>query len=97
MSFLGCLLIFVCGIVLALLLSSIPVGYSDEDMATIGRKFYYGLPFPYYTASRETSLGSLGVLIKRLATFQTFTLTLDGTFRIDKFDHWAERNTLGMV
>ena len=30
-------------------------------------------------------------------TFQTYTLSSDGTFRIDKFDHWAERNTLGMV
>ena len=53
-----------CGIALAILLSLVPVGYSDAEEVTIGRKFYYGLPFPYYTAPGETGLGSLGALIK---------------------------------
>ena len=41
----------------------------------------------------------IGVLgrFKDYPTFQTYTLSSDGTFRIEKFGHWAERNTLGMV
>ena len=64
LSVLGCLLIVASGIALAILLSLVPVGYSDAEEVTIGRKFYYGLPFPYYTAPGETGLGSLGALIK---------------------------------
>ena len=64
LSVLGCLLIVADGIILAILLSQVPVGCSDAEEVTIGRKFYYGLPFPYYTAPGETGLGSLGALIK---------------------------------
>ena len=41
----------------------------------------------------------IGVLgrFKDYPTFQTYTLSSDGTFRIEKFGHWAERNMLGMV
>lgn len=41
--------------------------------------------------------GAMAGRFRGYPTFQTFTLSSDGTFRIDKFDHWAERNTLGMV
>ena len=60
MSVLGCLLIVVGGIVLAALLTQVPVGFSDAEVATIGRKVYYGLPFPHYAAPGETNMGTFG-------------------------------------
>ena len=64
MSALGCLLIVVCGLALAALLTNVPVGYSDADVATIGRKYYYGLPFPHYIADGESSMGTWGQAIR---------------------------------
>lgn len=60
MSALGGLGIILCGIILAALMSQVPVGFSDAEVATIGRKYYYGLPFPHYTAQGETIMGSFG-------------------------------------
>ena len=60
MAVLGCLLIIVCGLMLAALLTNVPVGYSDAEAATIGRKYYYGLPLPHYTAPGETIMGAWG-------------------------------------
>ena len=60
LSALGCLLIVAGGIALAILLSFVPVGYSDVEAATIGRKVYYGLPFPHYAAPGETDMGTFG-------------------------------------
>ena len=62
-SVLGCLLIVVCGIILAALLMNVPVGYSDAEVDTIGRKYYCGLPFPRYIAQGETIMGSFGQAI----------------------------------
>lgn len=64
MSVLGWLLIVVCGIIIAALLTNVPVGYSDADVATIGRKYYYGLPFPHYIADGESSMGTWGQVIR---------------------------------
>lgn len=63
LSALGCLLIVAGGIALAILLSLVPVGYSDAEAATIGRKYYYGLPFPHYTAPGETIMGAWGQFV----------------------------------
>ena len=30
------------------IMSLIPIGYSDAEVATIGRMYYRGLPWPYY-------------------------------------------------
>ena len=60
LSVLGCLLIVASGIALAILLSLVPVGYSDAEAATIGRKYYYGIPFPHYTAPGEAIMGAFG-------------------------------------
>ena len=60
LSVLGCLLIVASGITLAILLSLVPVGYSDAEAATIGRKYYYGIPFPHYTAPGEAIMGAFG-------------------------------------
>ena len=72
LSVLGCLLIVADGIILAFLLSLAPVGYSDADAATIGRKVYYGLPFPRCISQCETDMGAFGqflVLFPFNATF----------------------------
>ena len=39
-SFFGGLGLILCGMILAALMSQVPVGFSDADVATIGRKFY---------------------------------------------------------
>lgn len=64
LSAFGCLLIVAGGIALAILLSLVPVGYSDAEAATIGRKYFYGLPFPHYTAPGETIMGSFGQAVR---------------------------------
>lgn len=63
MSVLGCLLIVASGIVLAVLLSQVPVGYSDADAATVGRKVYYGIPFPRCVSQSETIMGAFGQFV----------------------------------
>ena len=72
MSVLGWLLIVACGIILAALLINVPVGYSDAEVETIGRKYYYGLPFPRYTAQGETIMGSFGQAVMLFPFNATF-------------------------
>lgn len=60
------------------------------------------LAWPQLSAAWPIPMGwgyGIGVLgrFKDYPTFQTYTLSSDGTFRIEKFGHWAERNMLGMV
>ena len=72
LSAFGCLLIVAGGIALAILLSPVPVGYSDAEAATIGRKYFYGLPFPHYTAPGETIMGSFGQAVRLFPFNATF-------------------------
>ena len=65
LSVFACLLIVASGIALAILLSMVPVGYSDAEAATIGRKYYYGIPFPRYTAPGEAIMGTFGQFLIR--------------------------------
>ena len=63
MSALGGLGLILCGMILAVLMSQVPVGFSDAEVATIGRKFYYGLPWPSYVAEGVSSLSAWGKTI----------------------------------
>ena len=63
-SFFGGLGIILCGMILAVLMSQVPVGFSDAEAATIGRKFYYGLPWPCYVAEGSSSLSALGQTVR---------------------------------
>ena len=79
MSALGGLVIVLCGIILAALMSQVPVGFSDGEAATIGRKFYYGLPWPCYVAAGSSSLSALGQTIRHFpvnAIFWTVVVAL---------------------
>ena len=79
MSALGGLGIVLCGIILAALMSQVPVGFSDGEAATIGRKFYYGLPWPCYVAAGSSSLSALGQTIRHFpvnAIFWTVVVAL---------------------
>ena len=66
MSALGCLPIIASGFVLALLLSLVPVGYSDAEIDTIGRKLYRGIPWPYYVAQGVPIMYAFGQWLIRL-------------------------------
>ena len=59
----GGLGIILCGMILAALMSQVPVGFSDGEAATIGRKFYYGLPWPCYVAEGASPLHAFGQAI----------------------------------
>ena len=63
LSALGGLGIILCGMILTVFVSRVPVGFSDEEVATIGRKFYYGLPWPCYVAEGSSQLRALGQAI----------------------------------
>ena len=63
MAILGGLLIIICGVILTVLMSHVPVGFSDGEVETIGRKFFYGLPWPCYVAEGSSSLSALGQAI----------------------------------
>lgn len=79
MAFIGVLGLILCGMILALLMSQVPVGFSDGEAATIGRKFYYGLPWPCYVAAGSSSLSALGQTIRHFpvnAIFWTVVVAL---------------------
>ena len=79
MSAVGGLGLILCGMILAVLVSHVPVGFSDGEVATIGRKFYYGLPWPCYVAEGSSSLSALGQTITHFpvnAIFWTVVVTL---------------------
>lgn len=60
MAMMGGLVIIICGMILAVLMSQVPVGFSDADAATVGRKFFYGLPWPCYVAEGSGSTSAFG-------------------------------------
>ena len=79
MSAVGGLGLILCGMILAVLVSQVPVGFSDGEAATIGRKFYYGLPWPCYVAEGSGPLSALGQTICHYpvnAIFWTVAVTL---------------------
>ena len=79
MSAVGGLGLILCGMILAALMSQVPVGFSDAEVATIGRKFYYGLPWPCYVAEGASSLSAWGKTIAHFpvnAIFWTIVVAL---------------------
>ena len=60
MALLGGLVIILCGMILAALMSQVPIGFSDADAATVERKFFYGLPWPCYVAEGSSSMSAFG-------------------------------------
>ena len=79
MAFIGGLGLILCGMILAVLMSQVPVGFSDAEVATIGRKFYYGLPWPSYVAEGMSSLSAWGKTVAHFpvnAIFWTVVVAL---------------------
>ena len=68
----GWLAILLCGFILAVLMSLIPVGCSDAEVATIGRKFYRGLPWPYYVADGVSVMHGFGMWLERFPVNAVF-------------------------
>ena len=61
----GVLAIMLSGFILALLMSLIPIGYSDAEIETIGRMYYRGLPWPYYVADGVSIMHGFGMWLER--------------------------------
>ena len=54
------------GIALTFLTLDVPMGYSDAEVATVGRIYYYGFPFPRGTAPGYEIMYSFGQMVERL-------------------------------
>ena len=72
LSVAGWLVILLCGFILAFLMSIVPIGYSDADVATIGRKIYRGLPWPYYVADGVSMMHGVGMWLERFPVNAVF-------------------------
>ena len=72
LSALGCLVILLCGFILALFMSLIPIGYSDAEIETIGRMYYRGLPWPYYVADGVSIMHGAGMWLERFPVNAVF-------------------------
>ena len=71
-SCVGMLAIMVSGFILALFMSLIPIGYSDAEVATVGRMFYRGLPWPYYVADGVSIMHGFGMWLERFPVNAVF-------------------------
>ena len=71
-SVVGVSAIMLSGFVLALLMSQIPIGYSDAEVETIGRMFYRGLPWPYYVADGVSIMHGFGMWLERFPVNAVF-------------------------
>lgn len=71
-SVVGVLAIMLCGFILALFMSLIPIGYSDAEVATIGRMYYRGLPWPYYVADGVAMMHGFGMWFERFPVNAAF-------------------------
>ena len=72
LSVVGWLVILLCGFILAFVVSLIPIGYSDAEVATIGRMIYRGLPWPYYVADGESIMHGFGMWLERFPANAAF-------------------------
>ena len=71
-SLVGMVAIMLSGLILALFMSQIPIGYSDAEVETIGRMFYRGLPWPYYVADGVSTMHGLGMWLERFPVNAVF-------------------------
>ena len=71
-SVVGASAIMLSGFALALLMSQLPIGYSDAEAETIGRMFYRGLPWPYYVADGVSIMHGFGMWLERFPVNAVF-------------------------
>ena len=71
-SLVGMGAIMASGFILALFMSLIPIGYSDAEIATIGRMYYRGLPWPYYVADGVSVMHGFGMWLERFPVNAVF-------------------------
>lgn len=72
MAIVGWAGIVLCGLILAVLMSIVPVGFSDAEAATIGRMIYRGLPWPYYVADGVGMMHGFGMWLERFPVNAVF-------------------------
>ena len=71
-SLVGMVAIMLSGLILALFMSLIPIGYSNAEIETIGRMYYRGLPWPYYVADGVSVMHGFGMWLERFPVNAVF-------------------------